>query len=135
MAGYNCAQATKPVFAADLGIPEKVILRAATGFGGDGRTGGACGSSRGRSVLGLSFGGAGHAKRANDRTYALVQEFIARFTDRNGAISYRTPRMRPLDRRGLSRAREGSSPDRLPWIRQGCGEILDSIISGQSPGR
>ncbi|MFW5638836.1 MAG: C-GCAxxG-C-C family protein [Methanoculleus sp.] len=140
MAGYNCAQATSSVFAADLGIPEEVILRAATGFGGGmGRTGGACGAVAGAIlVLGLSFGGTGPAeKKANDKTYALVQEFIARFTDRNGAISCTELLGCDLStEEGLSRAREGKLTRIVcPGYVRDAVEILDSIISGQSPGR
>jgi len=61
MQGYNCAQAVSSVFARDAGVPEEVILCAATGFGaGAGRTGGTCGAvSGGVLVIGLSFGSTG----------------------------------------------------------------------------
>lgn len=90
LAGYNCAQATSSVYAEDLGIPEDIILKAATGFGGGmGRTDGACGVVTGAIlVFGLAFGGTGpDEKDANDITYALVQEFVTRFTAKNGAVS------------------------------------------------
>jgi len=90
MRGYNCAQAVSSVFAGDTGVPEEVVLRAATGFGGGvGHTGGACGAASGAVlVIGLSLGSTGpDEKEAKDRTYALTREFIARFTHRNGAVS------------------------------------------------
>ena len=89
-------------------------------------------------VLGLSFGGTGPAeKKANDKTYALVQEFIARFTDRNGAISCTELLGCDLStEEGLSRAREGKLTRIVcPGYVRDAVEILDSIISGQSPGR
>jgi C_GCAxxG_C_C family probable redox protein len=89
-------------------------------------------------VLGLSFGGTGPTeKKANDKTYALVQEFIARFTDRNGAISCTELLGCDLStEEGLSRAREGKLTRIVcPGYVRDAVEILDSIISGQSPGR
>ena len=143
MAGYNCAQATSSVFAADLGIPEKVILRAATGFGGGmGHTGGACGPSPGGPCPRLSFGSTGPAeKEAKDETYALVREFVTRFTIRNGAVSCTGLLGCDLSTdEGLARAREQNlarttCPRYIRDVVEILGEILGPVTSGSAPGR
>jgi C_GCAxxG_C_C family probable redox protein len=90
MEGYSCAQAVSSVFAEEVGMPEEVLIRAATGFGGGmGHTGGACGVvSAAALILGLKFGNTRPDDRqAKEDTYALVREFVIRFTVRNGSVS------------------------------------------------
>lgn len=144
MGGYNCAQAVSSVFAADLGVPEEVILRAATGFGGGmGHTGGACGAVSGAVlVLGLSFGSTGPAeKEAKDETYALVREFVTRFTIRNGAVSCTGLLGCDLSTDdGLAQAREQNlarttCPRYIRDVVEILGEILGPVTSGSAPGR
>ncbi len=141
MTGYNCAQATSSVFAADLGVPEDVILRAAAGFGGGmGRTGGACGAVTGAIlVIGLAAGGT--EKEAKDETYALVREFVARFSARNGTISCTGLLGCDLStEEGLKRSREENLTRTVcPGYIRDAVEILEEIrwpvTSGQAPGR
>jgi len=90
MRGYNCAQAVGSVFSDDAGVPEEVILSAATGFGGGmGRTGGVCGAvSGGIIVIGLLFGSTGPGENeAKDLVYDLTRKFVTRFAERCGSIS------------------------------------------------
>jgi C_GCAxxG_C_C family probable redox protein len=90
MAGFSCAQAVGSVFAADLGIPEETLVRAASGFGGGmGHTGGACGVLTGAVlVIGLRpKNSRAEDRQAREATYALVREFLDRFTARHGAVS------------------------------------------------
>ncbi len=141
MTGYNCAQATSSVFAADLGVPEDVILRAATGFGGGmGRTGGACGAVTGAIlVIGLAAGGT--EKEAKDETYTLVREFVTRFSARNGTTSCTGLLGCDLStEEGLRRSREENLTRTVcPRYIRDAVEILEEIrwpaTSGQAPGR
>ncbi|WP_292489489.1 C-GCAxxG-C-C family protein [Methanoculleus sp. 10] len=133
MAGYNCAQAVSSVFARDAGVPEEVVLRAATGFGGGmGHTGGACGAVSGAVlVIGLIFGSTGpDEKEAKDRTYALTQEFIARFVGRNGAVSCTGLLGCDLSTdEGLARAREqGLARTLCPRYVRDAAEILEEML-------
>jgi C_GCAxxG_C_C family probable redox protein len=77
------------VFGRRSGLDRETALRVAGAFGaGMARTGGTCGSVTGAlMVIGL-----GHAKTREDdddsreRTYALAQEFMDAFRDRNGSL-------------------------------------------------
>ncbi|NLM28853.1 MAG: C_GCAxxG_C_C family protein [Methanomicrobiales archaeon] len=141
MAGYNCAQATSSVFAADLGIPEDAILRAATGFGGGmGRTGGACGAVTG-AILAIGLMAGGTEKKAKDETYALVREFVTRFSARNGSVSCTDLLGCDLSTgEGLRRSREENLTRTIcPRYIRDAVEILEEIrrpaTSGQAPDR
>ncbi len=140
MRGYNCAQAVSSVFAGDAGVPEGVILRAATGFGGGvGHTGGACGAISGAVlVIGLLFGSTGpDEKEAKDRTYALTREFIARFVRKNGTGS--CPGLLGCDistDEGLARAREQNLTRTLcPCYVKDAVEILEEVLASVTSGR
>ena len=144
MQGYNCAQAVSSVFAGDAGVPEEVILCAATGFGaGAGRTGGTCGAvSGGVLAIGLSFGSTGaDDKEAKDLTYALTREFITRFVRKNGTVSCTELLGCDLSTdEGLARAREQNLTRTLcPRYVEDAVEILEevlaSVTSGQSTTR
>ena len=140
MQGYNCAQAVSSVFADDAGVPEEVILRAATGFGGGvGHTGGACGAVSGAVlVIGLSAGSTGPGeKEAKDRTYALIREFIARFTRRNGTVSCTGLLGCDLSTdEGFARAREQNLARTLcPRYVRDAVEILEEILVPVTSGR
>ena len=133
MRGYSCAQAVSSVFAADIGMSEEVILRAATGFGGGmGHTGGACGAVSGAVlVLGLLFGSTGpDGKAAKDETYALVREFTTRFSIRNGAASCTELLGCDLSTdEGLARAREQNLTRTIcPRYVRDAVEILEEIV-------
>ncbi len=134
MQGYNCSQSVSSVFAGDAGVPEDVILRAATGFGGGmGHTGGACGAVSGAVlVIGLMAGGTGpDEKEAKDRTYALTREFITRFTEEFGSIPCTALLGCDLSTEdGLARAREQNLTRTLcPRYIRGAVDILDEILS------
>jgi C_GCAxxG_C_C family probable redox protein len=133
MLGCNCAQAVSSVFARDAGVPEEIVLRAATGFGGGvGHTGGACGAVSGAVLaVGLLFGSTGpEEKEAKERTYALTQEFIARFSQKNGTISCTGLLGCDLSTdEGLVRAREQNLARTLcpAYIRDAV-EILEELL-------
>ncbi len=140
MRGCNCAQAVSSVFARDIGVPEEVVLRAATGFGGGvGRTGGPCGAVSGAVlVIGLSFGSTGQdEKEAKDRTYALTREFITRFTLNYGTVSCTELLGCDLSTaEGLDRAREQNLTRTLcPHYVRDAVEILEEILASVTSGR
>ncbi|MDV2481452.1 C_GCAxxG_C_C family protein [Methanoculleus sp. Wushi-C6] len=133
MQGCNCAQAVSSVFARDAGVPEEVILRAATGFGaGVGRTGGACGAVSGAVLaIGLIFGSTEpEEKEAKDRTYAVTQEFISRFVRKHGTVSCTGLLNCDLSTdEGLARAREqGLTRTLCPGYVRDAVEILEELL-------
>ena len=90
--GFSCSQAVAAVWAEDLGLPQTTVLRIAQPFGGGiAKTGSWCGAVTGAFlVIGLKHGRdkAGDTA-ARDKTYALVREFIRRFSERNGDVDCR----------------------------------------------
>lgn len=140
MRGYNCAQAVSSVFARDAGVPEEVILRAATGFGGGvGHTGGACGAVSGAVLaIGLFFGSTGpEEKEAKNRTYGLTREFITRFTLKRGTVFCTELLGCDLTTdEGLDRAREQNLTRTLcPLYVRDAVEILEEILASVTSGR
>jgi len=85
--GFSCSQAVAAVFAEDLGLDRDTALRVSQPFGGGiARRADWCGALTGAFlVIGLKHGRTrAEDVAARDRTYALVQEFIRRFTARHG---------------------------------------------------
>lgn len=88
--GLNCAQAVASVFAADFGLDEETVRKLACGFGGGlAHTDRTCGAVSGAVlVLGIARGTAVPGDReGKERCYALVREFIRRFTARHGSVN------------------------------------------------
>ena len=87
--GYNCAQAVVCAFTDITGIDMKTSARLASSFGGGmGRMREVCGSVSGAlMVLGIALGYSDpkdpEAKKSH---YHLVQDFAARFKEKNGSI-------------------------------------------------
>lgn len=140
MQGCNCAQAVSSVFARDAGVPEEVVLRAATGFGGGvGHTGGACGAVSGAVlVIGLLFGSTGpEEKEAKERTYAITREFVTRFERKHGNVSCTGLLGCDLSTdEGLARAREQNLTRTLcPRYIRDAVEILEEILAAVTSGR
>jgi C_GCAxxG_C_C family probable redox protein len=87
--GFSCSQAVAAAFAADFGLDKDSALRVSQAFGGGiARRADWCGALTGAFlVIGLKHGRTkAEDAAARDKTYALVQEFIARFTSRHGHI-------------------------------------------------
>ncbi len=87
--GFSCSQAVAAAFAADFGLDKDSALRVSQAFGGGiARRADWCGALTGAFlVIGLKHGRTkAEDAAARDKTYALVQEFIARFTARHGHI-------------------------------------------------
>jgi len=90
--GFSCSQAVAAAFAADYGLEQDAALRLSQGFGGGiARRADWCGALTGAIiVIGLKHGRVRpDDAAARDKTYALVQELIARFTARHGEIKCR----------------------------------------------
>lgn len=85
--GYTCSQAVLLAFADLTGLDEDALLRVSQPFGaGMGRLRLTCGAVSGAIMaLGLITGGQNDAAGKN-RSYANVQEFTKRFTEKNGSI-------------------------------------------------
>ena len=87
--GFSCSQAVTAAFAADFGLDKDAALRISQAFGGGiARRADWCGALTGAFlVIGLKHGRTkAEDAAARDKTYALVQEFIARFTAGHGHI-------------------------------------------------
>jgi len=87
--GFSCSQAVAGAFAAEFGLDKDTALRLSQPFGGGiARRADWCGAMTGAFlVLGLKHGRTrAEDSAARDKTYALVQEFINRFTARHAHI-------------------------------------------------
>lgn len=90
--GYNCAQSVAGAFAPEMGLPEKEVVRLASGLGGG--VGGlrlVCGAVTGMCVaagwlLGYDDPDAAPEKK---RLYALEQHMAARFAERFESLNCR----------------------------------------------
>jgi len=90
--GFSCSQAIAAAFAADHGLDKETALKLSQAFGGGiARRADWCGALTGAFiVIGLKHGRTRPEDvAARDKTYALVREFIARFTSRHGGIKCR----------------------------------------------
>jgi C_GCAxxG_C_C family probable redox protein len=90
--GFSCSQAVVAVYAEDFGLAGDTALRISQAFGGGiARTADWCGAVTGAfMVIGLKHGRVrADDSAARDATYALVREFVRRFTDRRGAFRCR----------------------------------------------
>ena len=88
--GWSCAESVLQVLSQALGIESALIPRISTGFGsGMARLAGPCGAISGAVMgIGLAYGrNTGDGDR--EYAYALIQEFVDRFTKRFGATGCR----------------------------------------------
>ena len=88
-AGYNCSQSVAAAFCDVTKTDEKTMLATAAPFGGGfGRNREVCGAiSGGCLVLGLLYGYTDPSdKTAKSEHYALVRDFMARFSVRFGSV-------------------------------------------------
>jgi C_GCAxxG_C_C family probable redox protein len=87
--GFSSSQAVISIFSEDLGLDTETARKLSCGFGaGMARTGNICGAVTGAMmVIGLKYGKAQTGEdAAKEKTYALVQEFITKFREKNGSI-------------------------------------------------
>ncbi len=86
---FNCAQSVLSAFAQELGLEREPALKIATSFGGGiAHLDELCGAMTGAlMVIGLKHGMVKDEDlEAKEKTYALSQEFAARFKSRNGSL-------------------------------------------------
>ncbi len=86
--GYNCAQAVALAFADRLDIGKDQLLKVASSFGGGlGRMREVCGAVSGMAIVAGALNGysdpCDRAKKTEH--YALIQDLVARFRDKNGS--------------------------------------------------
>lgn len=88
--GFSCSQSVLSVYAPRFGLSRTMARRVAGAFGGGmGRMGKTCGAVTGAfMVIGLKYG----ATKVEDlphkeKAYALVKEFVKKFTSRHGSIT------------------------------------------------
>ena len=85
---FNCSQGVFTAYATEHGIDEKFALKLATNFGGGARKGEMCGAVSGAlMVLGLLYG---HSESddldTKARAYAIAEEYMNRFIEKNGSV-------------------------------------------------
>ena len=85
---FNCTQGVFTTYATEHGIDEKLALKLATNFGGGARKGEMCGAVSGAlMVLGLLYG---HSESEDldtkAKAYALSEEYMNRFIQKNGTV-------------------------------------------------
>jgi len=130
---FSCSQAVFAAFAPRWGLDRERALRVAAAFGGGmARKGYTCGAVTGALMaIGLYSGGTDPGEEeVKERTYALAQDFLHRFTMRNGSIvcscllghDMGTPEGR--DRAG----EESLFSTRCPAIVRDAAEILQQML-------
>lgn len=89
MKGYNCCQSVVVAFKNDLPYSEQFLLNLASPFGaGFSRTRNVCGAVSGMGmIVGLfSNNDSTDIKKEKDDTYALIQNLMSEFTEKNNTI-------------------------------------------------
>jgi C_GCAxxG_C_C family probable redox protein len=90
--GFLCAPAVFSTYAAELGLEKSLALKIACGFGGGiGRMGKTCGVVTGALMtIGLKHGKADLSDiESQQKTIALVNEFVKKFKEQYGSIECR----------------------------------------------
>ncbi|MCQ1538170.1 C_GCAxxG_C_C family protein [Methanocalculus taiwanensis] len=88
--GFTCSSAVFSAFSDDLGLSGDLAKKISCGFGaGISRTGNICGAVSGAILaIGLKYGKAEEGDNAaNEKTRALVRQFIDEFCEKNGSIN------------------------------------------------
>lgn len=131
--GFSCSQSVLTTWSGEFGLERETALRAASAFGGGmAGLGEVCGAVTGALiVIGLKHGQTeAKDKEAKDRNYARVQELMARFRSRNGALLCRellgcdltTPEGREAAKQ------KGLFTERCPRFVRDAAELLEEIL-------
>ena len=137
MEGYNCAQSVLCAFDDVTGLDRETSAKLASSFGaGMGRMREVCGAVSGAlMVLGIAYGHDDPGDiEAKEKHYALVQDFAARFREKNGSIICRellsgvevTPGVKPEAR---TDAYYKKRP--CPELVACAADILDNMIAAK----
>lgn len=130
--GFNCAQSVLYSYADELGLPDDLALKIATGFGGGmGRTQEVCGAVTGAlMVIGLIYGReSGEGKEKQEITYSKVQLFQYSFIDQFGTVNCKSllDGCCLLDPDGQKAFKDNNLIERCyEYVRASC-RILDQI--------
>lgn len=87
--GFSCSQSVLCAYAPRFGLSRALARKVAGAFGGGmGRMGSTCGAVTGAfMVIGLKYGVTKVEDLPNkEKAYALVKEFVRKFTSRHGSI-------------------------------------------------
>lgn len=131
--GRSCAEAVAGAFAAEFGLPEDVLRRAACGFaGGIGGLGGTCGAVSGAIMaIGLLRAPEDPTEReAKQPVLELVRRFVADFEGRFGSVACADLVGRRLDSADLMRAarEEGMFARVCPAFLIGARDMARAVL-------
>jgi C_GCAxxG_C_C family probable redox protein len=131
--GFSCSQAVLCAYASQFGLDRELALRLSGAFGGGmARMGATCGAVTGAMmVIGLKYGKIKPGDdEAKENTYALVQEFVDRFRQRNGSILCRELLGYDISTPGGREQIEetGVSATRCPALVRDAAEIVEQIL-------
>ncbi len=131
--GFSCSQAVLKAFSDEFGLDPVLALKISQPFGGGiARMGETCGAVSGAFlVIGLKHGRfKAEDAAARDQTYALVREFIRRFTLRCDSIQCKTLLGCDIGTdEGLKLAHDRGLVDaRCPGFIRTAVEILEEIL-------
>lgn len=133
--GYNCAQAVLLAFCDVTGLDETTAAKLTSGFGGGiGRLREVCGAANGAfMVISLVYGDGEIAPREKKgELYARIQDFAARFKDRNGSYLCRELLSGvTADQKPLPDQRTGEYYKKRPCadIVRDAADMLDAYLS------
>jgi C_GCAxxG_C_C family probable redox protein len=133
MSGFTCSSSVFSAFSGETGIDPVTARKIATGFGaGISGTGNICGAvSGGILVIGAMYG---KTEKGDDaatvKTRALVREFMAEFTRRNGSVNCTGLLGYDLsDPDDYARAKEsGLFLSKCPALVRDAADILEEIL-------
>jgi len=134
--GFSCSQAVLAAFSQSLGMDRETALKIAQPFGGGmAQRGETCGAVTGAYMaLGLKHGRTrAEDAQARDKTYALMREFIERFTAAYGSLQCRSLLgFRLDDPDEHARAEEaGLFRDLCPRLVSSAVEIVEDLLSSE----
>jgi len=134
--GFNCAQAVVGAYCEQFGLKQKAGFKLACGFGGGMRMSQTCGAVTGAlMVLGLKYGQSeAEDRRAKEKTYELVRQFVEKFESRNGSVVCKELLGCDISTaEGMKTARAGDLfVSFCPQMVRDAAEILEQILS-ESP--
>lgn len=135
--GYNCSQAVFGAFAEQLGLPQDMVMKIASSFGGGiGRLREVCGACSGMlmaagMLYGYSTPETGDIKKEH---YALVRELCDEFKKENGSIICHEILGAQAEIGGTPEARTESFYKKRPCVKciRSAAEILERYIKEHS---
>jgi len=131
---FTCSASVFSAFSGDLGLNPDIAMKVACGFGaGIAKTGNICGAVSGAiMVIGLAYGKAAEGDdAATEKTRALVRQFIAEFSRKNGSVNCTD--LLGYDLSELSEyeaaQKSGIFINRCPLLVRDAAEILERLLN------